>query len=208
MIDCGCTATHERRRIVLTGGPGAGKTAVLELVRGMLCRHLRVVPESASILFGGGFPRCDSIAAQKAAQLAIFAVQRQIEAIFDVVEPPALELCDRGSVDALAYWPGNGDEFWRAVDSTRESELARYAAVIHMRPPDARHGWDNRNPLRTETAAQSAEIDARIIRAWDGHPRRTFIASAPDFLAKARRAVEAICAELPSCCRPRLEGTR
>ena len=205
MIDCGCTAVHERRRIVLTGGPGAGKSAVLELVRGMLCRHLRVVPESASILFGGGFPRIDSSAARAAAQLAIFAVQRQIEAVFDVQEPPALALCDRGTLDALAYWPGSGEEFWAAVRSSRELELARYAAVIHMRPPDARHGWDNRNPLRTATAAQAAEIDARISRAWEGHPRRKFIESSPDFLAKARRAVEAIRAELPSCCRPELE---
>jgi hypothetical protein len=74
-----------------------------------------------------------------------------------------------------------------------------------MRPPDVRHGWENRNPLRTETAAQAAEIDARIVRAWEGHPRRTFIESAPDFLAKARRAVEAIRAELPACCRLPLE---
>jgi len=205
VIDCGCTAIHERRRIVLTGGPGAGKTAVLELVRGMLCRHLRVVPESASILFGGGFPRADTAVARKAAQLAIFAVQRQLEAVFEAEEPPALALCDRGTVDALAYWPGSGREFWEAVHSSREAELARYAAVIHLRPPDARHGWENRNPLRPETAAQAAAIDARIAAAWEGHPRRTFIESAPDFLAKARRAVEAIRAELPACCRPELE---
>ncbi|MGE5048473.1 MAG: hypothetical protein ACM3PC_07910, partial [Deltaproteobacteria bacterium] len=50
MLDCGCNAIHQRQRIVLTGGPGAGKTAVLELARSMLCRHLRVLPESASIL--------------------------------------------------------------------------------------------------------------------------------------------------------------
>src|SRR6476620_6626339 len=32
MTACGCTEAHERERIVLTGGPGAGKTAVLEMV--------------------------------------------------------------------------------------------------------------------------------------------------------------------------------
>jgi hypothetical protein len=31
MKPCTCTLPHQRRRIVLTGGPGAGKTAVLEL---------------------------------------------------------------------------------------------------------------------------------------------------------------------------------
>jgi hypothetical protein len=40
----------------LTGGPGAGKTAVLELVRQSFCQHIKVLPETASILLGGGFP--------------------------------------------------------------------------------------------------------------------------------------------------------
>ena len=208
MLDCGCNAIHERRRIVLTGGPGAGKTAVLELVRSMLCRHLRVLPESAGILFGGGFPRANSRAGREGAQIAIFAVQRQLEAIEEAQEPPVLALCDRGTLDALAYWPGDPEVFWRKVGSTRETELSRYAAVIHLRTPDGRQGYDNRNPLRTETAAEAAALDLRIMGAWDGHPRRRFIESAPDFLAKARRAVEAIRAELPACCRGsiQLEG--
>ena len=39
------------------GRPGAGKTAVLELIQRSFCGHVRVLPESAGILFGGGFPR-------------------------------------------------------------------------------------------------------------------------------------------------------
>ena len=39
MAACGCTETHPPRRIVLTGGPGAGKTAVLEMMRKTLCEH-------------------------------------------------------------------------------------------------------------------------------------------------------------------------
>lgn len=56
---CACTELHPPRRIVLTGGPGAGKTAVLEMMRKTLCEHVVVVPESAGIVFGGGFPRGD-----------------------------------------------------------------------------------------------------------------------------------------------------
>lgn len=36
---------HGRRRVVLTGGPGAGKTAVLELVRQYFCKHIDVLPD-------------------------------------------------------------------------------------------------------------------------------------------------------------------
>jgi hypothetical protein len=54
---CNCTQSHTRKRVVLTGGPGAGKTAVLELARQYFCKHVLVLPEAAGILFGGGFPR-------------------------------------------------------------------------------------------------------------------------------------------------------
>ena len=47
MAECECDQPHVPRRVVLTGGPGAGKTAVLELVRRSLCRHVRILPESA-----------------------------------------------------------------------------------------------------------------------------------------------------------------
>ena len=57
MTRCECQAPHERRRIVLTGGPGAGKTAVLEMIRQSFFSHVTVLPEAASIKFGGGFPR-------------------------------------------------------------------------------------------------------------------------------------------------------
>jgi len=33
MKPCSCREVHARKCLVLTGGPGAGKTAVLELVR-------------------------------------------------------------------------------------------------------------------------------------------------------------------------------
>ena len=203
MLECGCNAVHERKRIVLTGGPGAGKTAALEMARSMMCRHLRIVPESASILFGGGFPRRNSIAAQEAAQIAIFSVQRQLETVEDAEDPPAVALCDRGTIDSMAYWPGDADRFWRAVGSSPELELSRYAAVIHMRTPGATLGYDRRNPMRIESAAQAAEIDRRIAAAWSGHPHVSYVAGTPDFLAKIRWTLDLIVTGLPPCCRLR-----
>src|ERR1044071_7942350 len=102
---CACQAHDARRRVVLTGGPGAGKTAFLELVRQSFCSHVRVLPEAASIVFGGGFPRKDGIAARQAEQRAIFYVERELEAMADA-EGAAVVLCDRGTVDGGAYWVG------------------------------------------------------------------------------------------------------
>ena len=199
MRPCECTAIHEPRRVVLTGGPGAGKTATLEMIKQAFCAHVRVLPEAAGIVFGGGFPRFSTLDARKAAQRAIFHVQRELEAAV-AAEKAAIVLCDRGTIDGLAYWPGP-DDFWRDLGTTHEAELARYHAVIHLRTPPADGGYDHSNPLRTETAAEAADIDARILRAWEAHPHRVIIANSINFLAKATEVIDQLRAELPSCCK-------
>jgi predicted ATPase len=199
MVECGCSDAHERRRIVLTGGPGAGKTAVLEMVRRTLCAHVRVLPESAGIVFGGGFPRDDHPQCARAAQRAIFHVQRELEVTADV-HGPAIVLCDRGTIDGLAYWPGLFDDFWASTGATWDGELARYDAVVHLRTPSPGQGYNQTNPLRTESAALAAEIDERIATVWERHPHRYVVESTGDFLEKATTALGILRAELPECC--------
>ena len=200
---CACTAaTHQPRLVVLTGGPGAGKTAVLEVVRREFCAHVKVLPEAATILWTGGFPRLPALPARRAAQRAIVRVQRELEQIVLDEQAAAIALCDRGTVDAEAYWPGDPGELWAALGTSRVEELTRYAAVIHLRTPTHEQGYNHANPVRTESAAQAAEIDARLVHAWDGHPRRFFVDSQRDFLDKLRAALERVRAELPACCQP------
>ena len=196
---CECKEPHERRRIVLTGGPGAGKTAILEVIRHFFCSHMRVLPESAGIVFGGGFPRGGSAEHRKAAQRAIFYVQRELERAAEA-DPPAIVICDRGTVDGAAYWPGP-DDLWSAVGTTIEEQLRRYDAVIHLRTPGVEGGYNQENPLRIESAAEAVEADRRIAEAWSSHPRRTVIEATPDFISKAAQAVDALRAEMPECCR-------
>ncbi len=201
-MKCKCLAdTHRYRQIVLTGGPGAGKTAVLELVRKYFCEHVFVVPESASLIFGGGFPRVADSAGIAAAQRAIYFVQRELEALAQARPGIAIGVCDRGTIDGLAYWPHAEAELWRAVHSDKRTELARYSAVIHLRTPEDGNGYNRVNRLRIESAAEARAIDEKIARAWDGHPRRYFIESTSDFLVKARATLARILAELPDCCR-------
>jgi predicted ATPase len=135
MKPCACREPHPLKRVVLTGGPGAGKTAVLELIRQSLCEHVVVLPEAAGIVFGGGFPRTQSVPVRSAAQRAIFFVQRELEAAAGSTNP-AIVLCDRGTVDGAAYWPGP-DTLWSSVGVTRADEIARYDTVIHLRTPAA-----------------------------------------------------------------------
>jgi len=197
--DCQCHEVHDPRRVVLTGGPGAGKTATLEMIRQTFCGHVRVLPEAAGILFTGGFPRTFSGEPLKAAQRAIFYVQQELEAAAQ--ENAAILLCDRGTVDGLAYWPGPED-FFSAVGTTREEQFARYHLVIHLRTPSAEGGYNRSNPLRIESAAEAAAIDERILGAWNGHPHRVVVPNATAFLTKATRVVELISSVLPPCCAP------
>lgn len=201
-MSCACAeAVHDPKLVVLTGGPGAGKTAVLEVVRRAFCEHVLVLPESASILFGGGFPRHDTDAGRRAAQLAIYNVQRAMETMVVAEQRVAVALCDRGTMDGLAYWPGTMSSACDTLGIRREAELARYVAVIHLRTPSAEHGYDHTNPVRNESAVQAADIDDRILQAWEGHPHRVIVGSEEDFLRKLARTVEAIRDEIPACCR-------
>ena len=183
------------KRIVVTGGPGAGKTASLEMARRTLCEHVGFARESASIVFGGGFPRERSEGAEHAAQRAIYHVQRELEALYDEHTDLQAVLCDRGTIDSEAYWPGERADFYRQLRTTHDAELARYALVIHLRPPSDGDGYE-RAGLRIETAAEAARIDARIERAWRGHPRRVFVEHTPDFMAKVRRVLSLVEDEL------------
>lgn len=196
---CSCEEVHSPRRIVLTGGPGAGKTAVLEMVRTSLCRHVRVLPEAASIVFGGGFPRHADDTCRRAAQRAILHVQQELE-ITGAAHDAAIVLCDRGTVDGLAYWPGASEELWASAGTTLAAELARYDCVIHLRTPGEGRGYDHVNPVRTESAHDAAEIDRRILAAWGAHPRRLVVEATGDFLDKAVAVLELLRAELPACC--------
>jgi hypothetical protein len=71
----------------------------------------------------------------------------------------------------------------------------------HLRTPALEQGYNHQNPLRTESPARAAEIDARIARAWEPHPRRFVIEPASNFLDKAAQALEILRAEMPECCK-------
>lgn len=205
---CACAApAHAPRLVVVTGGPGAGKTAVLEIARRHFCRHVLVLPEAASIVFGGGFPRAAAPRWRKAAQRAIYHVQRELERAALEGDDVAIVLCDRGTLDGVAYWPDGAADWAASVGTSIEAEQARYAAVIELRTPPP-GSYDHRNPLRIESAAEAARSDARIHAVWTSHARHHVIPSTPRFFDKVTLALAAIEAELPACCRTETDSSR
>ena len=180
VVTCPCTKVHEHRRIVLTGGPGAGKTALLELISHAFCPHVRVLPEAAGVIFGGGFPREEERESRRAAQRAICHVQRELEVVGDG-HNPAVVLCDRGTVDGVAYWPGPPEEFWSisvrhhpgagAGPVRRGHPPAGAAAGRRLRPSQpAAHRVCRRGCRRRRAHPQG--LGRRILGASSSSPRR------------------------------------
>lgn len=191
--------------IVLTGGPGAGKTAVLEFIRKVLCQHVAILPEAASVLFGGGFWRLESPTAKKSAQKAIYHVQEELQNLVKEEGRWAIGLCDRGTLDGLAYWPLSQDKFFSSFNTTLEKEYQKYKAVIHLRSPSLDNGYNHQNPIRIETAEAAARIDEKIHEVWKNHPRYFVIESTTDFAEKLTKATNHIKSLLPDCCKDHLK---
>jgi predicted ATPase len=176
---------QKRRRIVLTGGPGGGKTTAADLLRRELGSRIVIVPEAATILFAGGFPRSSQLDANRAAQSAIFHVQRNLEDVQSSLYPERVLLCDRGTIDGAAYWPEGPETFFRFQGTTLEAELSRYDAVVFFETAAvAGLSIEGGNPVRCETLTQAVELDQRLRALWSQHPRFTLVPHSQSFLAK------------------------
>ena len=180
--------TRERKRrcrIVLTGGPGGGKTTAADLFRREIGDKVVIVPESATLLFSGGFPRSTQPEAAAAAQQAIYHVQRQLEDVQSFLYPDRILLCDRGTVDGAAYCPEPPEEFFASLNTTFEAELARYDGVIFFE--SAAVGGltiEGGNPIRNESLEQAIEVDSRLRELWIHHPRFILVRHDASFFKK------------------------
>ena len=182
--------------IVLTGGPGAGKSAVMQAAQQIFTNRVAILPESASIVYSGGFPRFPNPTSIRAAQRAIVRVQEELERYVLEEGSTLLALCDRGIADGAAYWPA-GENFYEQIGISREAVFARYNTVIHLRTPSAALGYNHANPMRIETPEEAARIDAKIERVWEGHPNRFIVPATESFTDKLEHVTELIKAALP-----------
>jgi predicted ATPase len=172
-------------KVVVTGGPGGGKTTALDLFCRELGDKVAVVPEAATVLFSSGITRSEDEKIIKMVQKTIFQLQKNLEEIHQIQFPDRLLVCDRGSLDGLAYWPGSEHEFFNEINSTLEEEIARYDAVIFFESAAATgHDINSNNPVRKETSHQAAQLDKKLQKVWSQHPQYYFVGSSESFLRK------------------------
>src|SRR5262245_18143460 len=129
-------------RIVLTGGPCAGKSTAIARVQAHLEAHgVKVyrVPEAATLLLGGGILVKDApLSHMVSFQRGIVRVQIAVEDAFDAFARTAghkaVLLCDRGVVDGGAYLPREAWKQLLAEEGLEHAQLRdqRYTAVVHL----------------------------------------------------------------------------
>lgn len=187
---------HEAPRapkIVLTGGPGGGKTTAADLFRRELGEKVVVVPEAATMLFSGGFPRTGEKEAVRYVQQAIYHVQTNIESVQTALYPERVLLCDRGTVDGGAYWKNGDKDFFEYLGTSLEEELARYDAVIFFETAAIGNmSIEGGNPCRQESINEAIELDKKLKKLWEQHPNFTHVKHNTSFTKKIMTGLWAI----------------
>ena len=174
-----------KKKIVLTGGPSGGKTTALSILKETFGNQIELVQEAATLIYSGGFPRKDNSPLHiEHAQRIIFYTVHQLEQLAEVTSSADLIVCDRGSIDGAVYWPKGPEDFFKAMGTTLEAELARYDAVIHLSPPPEKDFYQATN-VRTETLQQAFEIDDKILKIWEKHPNRLVVPRSKHYFEKA-----------------------
>jgi len=162
------------QRIVLTGGPGAGKTVVSHRLAAAHPERFALVPEAATQVYDALQTRWDrlDLEGRRDVQRKIYQLQVDQEDRTAAANPEKILLLDRGTIDGAAYWPEGPEDYWRDVQSTPERELKRYDAVIWLETSAALglYDGDNSNFCRFEDAPGAIESGKLLLRLWGGHP--------------------------------------
>lgn len=172
-------------RVVLTGGPGGGKTTAADLYRRELGEDVVVVPEAATLLYLGGFPRRGIKEVREATQRAVYYVQKNLEDAQSAQFKSRVLLCDRGTVDGAVYWPGKPEEFFSQLGTSLEEELGRYDAVIFFETAAVGGiSIEGGNPVRVESLEEALILDAHLKKLWSNHSHFVFVPHNNSFLKK------------------------
>ena len=201
-----CSSVPEKQitKIVITGGPCAGKTTALCKIQehfAQLGYGVIFVPEVASELIMGGVAPW-TLNTNLDYQLCQIQMQLQKEMIFENAAKSLfgydkiLLVCDRGTMDNKAYMSDAEFSQALAMMNLNVTELRdRYNAVFHLvsaaKGAESFYTLEN-NSARTETVEEAAAIDDKIIAAWTGHPHLRVIDNATDFQEKISRLISEI----------------
>ena len=199
---------YQLKKIVLTGGPCAGKTtALVKVIDHFSSLGFKVftIPEVPTMFAQAGIdyltPNHEFFYQGEIATLQEqLGLEDKFTQIAQTVKEPAVIVCDRGAMDISAYMNADmwNDITGRVGTSTPEL-LGRYDAVLHL--VSAADGAEEfytvaNNKERSEGLEKARIVDKRVINAWSGHPHLRVINNHVDFDTKINRVLKEISAVL------------
>lgn len=192
------------KRIVLTGGPCAGKTTALVKIMehfSGLGYKVFIIPEVPTIFLQAGMDYLTDnkqffYEGEKATLEMQLALEDSFQRMAETIQQPVLTICDRGTMDISAYMkPELWQEITASVGTNNEALKTRYDAVLHL--VSAADGAEqfytlSTNKERTEGLELARELDKKVIQAWSDHPRLRVINNHEKFETKLDRVVQEI----------------
>lgn len=191
--------------IVLTGGPGGGKTTLIKDLaqnpawRGRFLALLEAISVAGRV---GVSPR------ERLFQRLMVEIQRAMEdGLARALDPDDSRfiLCHRGTLDPLAYWLDRGwpeEEFFAFTETKREDHYRRYAAVIHLvtaADGAAVHYTKWPDAHRPEQIEDAIRLDGLLHQVWRDHPCYYRLGNeGRDWAAKAKVARDILSDLFPS----------
>lgn len=188
--------------IALTGGPGGGKSTLIEELHQdpAWSDRIAVLPEAITLVQQVGVSPREPLFQRVMVHLQM-ALEDGLERALGKGQPRAI-LCHRGSLDPLAYWLDRGwsrDAFFELTGTYLEEHYQRYTAVIHLvTAADGASSHYAHWPVahRHEEIEDAVRLDHLLHKVWCGHPKYYRLDNeGRDWEAKLREAL-AILADL------------
>ncbi|MBO5955087.1 MAG: AAA family ATPase [Clostridia bacterium] len=207
IIDCEETREKQITKIVITGGPCAGKSTALSWIQAEYTKKgyaVIFVPESATELILAGISSV-SLNSDMEFQTALLKNQLTKEKLFEEVarkmaNNKVLIVCDRGAMDGKAYIKNHEYEQMLKYLGLNEVELRdNYDAVFHLVTTaiGAREYYTlENNKARYESVEEAVLSDKKTLQAWTGHPHLRVIDNSTEFEGKMIKLLKEISAFL------------
>ena len=198
------------KKIVLTGGPCAGKTtALVKVIEHFSSLGYKVftIPEVPTLFTQAGMDYLTKnthffYEGEKDTLRTQLLLEDSFLRMAETLDCPTLIVCDRGTLDISAYLT---PEQWQKIIgelgyTNTQLRDDRYDAILHL--VSAANGAEqyyttSNNAQRLEQANEEGlrmarELDKKVIEAWTGHPHLRVINNHDDFDNKLNRVLKEI----------------
>jgi predicted ATPase len=127
-------------KVVLTGGPCAGKTSVQDALKNHFSSRVLCIPEVATLLMKNDFPQLGADPeyaprwhqALMAVSVPLYIGYEDMYALFADKHKTPLIVSDRGILDCTAYLEGGKEALLAKFPYSLAEIHARYDLVIHL----------------------------------------------------------------------------